>query len=139
MLTLKIISLAAVVSFMLAPLMPATTTYACEAQGSASFTLLPPWHKGLPCDGNGNLEPPEGQDGIRKMVLQIIINIVEALLYIAGYVSLGLIIWGGFKYMLYGDNPGGMEGAKKTIQNAVIGLLISIFAVVIINVISGAF
>jgi threonine/homoserine/homoserine lactone efflux protein len=64
------------------------------------------------------------------------LNIVQILLSVVGYVSLGYIIYGGFKYMTQGDNSSGTAGARKTIQNAVIGLVIAIMSVAIISFIS---
>lgn len=108
--------------------------------GPAAFTLLPPWYKGLDkgC-GQGIKSPKEYGKGLNGYIFKIALNIIEAMLYVTGYVSLGFIIWGGFKFMLYGDNSGGVASARKTIQNAVIGLVISIFSVAIVNVVSGAF
>lgn len=111
----------------------------CTA-GTNALTLLPPWFKGLQCDDTTNsVLPPKDNGGLQAMILKIVLNIVEALLYVVGYISLGMIIWGGFKYMKGGDNPGEVEAAKKTILNAIIGLLISMFAIVIVNLVTGAF
>lgn len=115
-----------------------TPAYAAGCQG-ASFTLLPPWYKGLEKGGCGEGLKSPSEVGLAKFIYKIILNVTEAMFYIVGYVSLGMIIWGGFKYMLFGDSSGGIEAAKKTIMNAIIGLIISIFAVIIVNVVSGAF
>jgi hypothetical protein len=114
-----------------------TPVAAQSCGGGAGFTLLPPWYKGLL---NGcKLKSPQQAGGIDVFIYKIILNLSEALFYIVGYVSLAMIIWGGFKYMTQGDSSGGIEAAKKTIMNAIIGLVISIFAVLIVNVVSGAF
>ncbi len=119
------------------PLVPTAQAATC---GPAAFTLLPPWYKGLDkgC-GQGIKSPKEYGRGLNGYIFKIALNIIEALLYVTGYVSLGFIIWGGFKFMLYGDNSSGVASARKTIQNAVIGLVLSIFSVAIVNVVSGAF
>lgn len=135
-LSLKIISLVIAVAAIISPLLPAPAASAASCTSSGvQLTLLPPWYKGLECDSSG---APRIKN-IRQDILQIVMNIIEALFYIIGYVSLGMIIWGGFKYMMFGDNSSGMEAAKKTIQNAIIGLVISIFAIVIVNVVGGIF
>lgn len=126
-------------SLMATPLL-STPVYAKEcAAGSSALTLLPPWYKGLECTDKNVVSPPKDQGGLQPMIFKIVLNIIEALLYIVGYITLGMIIWGGFKYMLGGDNPGKVEAAKKTIVNAIIGLIISIFSIIIINVVGGAF
>jgi hypothetical protein len=63
----------------------------------------------------------------------IALNLVQILLTAVGYVSLGFIIYGGFKYMINGDSSAGTVAARKTIQNAIIGLVISIASVAIIQ------
>jgi len=121
----------------LAP-MPVAAQQSCGAGG---FTLLPPWYKGLEksCSEGGVKSPKDYGKGLDGWIFKIALNLIEAGLYLTGYVSLGFIIWGGFKFMLYGDNSQGVASARKTIQNAVIGLVISIFAVAIVNVVAGAF
>lgn len=115
-----------------------TPVAAQSCGGGAQFTLLPPWYKGL-TDGRCKLKSPQQAGGLDTFIYKIILNLTEALFYIVGYVSLAMIIWGGFKYMTQGDSSSGIEAAKKTILNAIIGLIVSIFAVVIVNVVSGAF
>lgn len=121
----------------LTPMVPVASAATC---GPAAFTLLPPWYKGLEkgC-GQGIKSPKDYGKGLNGYIFKIALNIIEALLYVTGYVSLGFIIWGGFKFMLFGDNSSGVASARKTIQNAVIGLVLSIFSVAIVNVVSGAF
>ena len=65
-------------------------------------------------------------------------NIVKILLTVVAYVSLGFVIYGGFKFMVSGDSSAGITAARKIIQNALIGLVISIMSVAIIGVIAGA-
>lgn len=119
---------------------PLAYSPAVQAQGkdscqTSSILALPPWYKGL-CDGEGGIKSPG--DDVGAFVWTIALNIIEMLLYIIGYVSLGFVIWGGFKYIISGDDASGVAGAKKTILNALIGLVLSIASVGIVNVISGA-
>lgn len=86
---------------------------------------------------NGKTAQATGS-AIGTWVLIIVMNIVKTLLTIVGYVAVAFVIWGGFKYMTQGDNASGTAGARKTIQNAVIGLVISIMSVAIINFITSA-
>ena len=60
---------------------------------------------------------------------------VGTLIRLVGYLSVGFIIWGGFKYILAQGEPSGLVAAKKTIINAMIGLIIAILAYAIINTI----
>ena len=148
-LTLKIVSLAIFASVIATPLLvpparvaaqpsPSQTTVEPCAGAGIQLTLLPAWYKDLDCE-NGTVKMYGGENALQRFILQIAMNGVEILFYIVGYVSLAMIIWGGFKYIMNGDSSSGTEAAKKTIQNAVIGLVISIFAVVIVNVVTGVF
>ena len=102
----------------------------------ASIVAFPHWYDGI-CEG-GKIKSPNEVGGIGKFVTVIALNIVTILLMVVGYVSLAFIIWGGFKYMYSGDNASGTAAARKTILNAVIGLVLSIMSVAIVKVVAGA-
>lgn len=126
---------------------PVATTHAAACTDN-NF-LFPKWYDGL-CDAKGNIKSPAQMNSQAKdetdktaqklggWILVIAMNIVKILLMIVGYVALAGIIWGGFKYMTQGDNSSGTAAARKTIQNAVIGLIISIMSVALINFVTGA-
>ncbi len=110
----------------------------CAGQTS----IFPRWYDGL-CNGD-KIQSPANIDGrlagdktgIATFATKIAINIVTILLTVVGYVSLAFIIYGGFKYMISGDSASGTGAAKKTILNAIIGLVLSIMAVAIVRVIA---
>jgi len=130
---------------------PADTTYAakCASQGKSIF---PSWYDDLCKSGTDQIMSPNDMQagsnptdkaaetgskiGLWASVLAM--NIVKILLMVVGFVSLGFIIYGGFKYMTAGDSSAGTVAARKTIMNAVIGLVISIMAVAIVNLVVGA-
>ena len=62
---------------------------------------------------------------------------IEFLLQLVAYLAAGFIIFGGYKYLVSAGSADGMSKAKTTITNAVIGLVLSLMAVAIVNVISG--
>lgn len=103
---------------------------------NTGFLTFPAWYDGL-VDGSCNIESPSNK-GISLFVRTIALNIVEMILQLVGYISVGFIIYGGYKYMISAGSSDGISKAKKTIMNAIIGLLLSIFAVAIVNLISGA-
>ena len=125
---------------------PTVSAAACDA---GTVTFFPRWYDGL-CDSKGNIISPNemnkgGSDEasttgskLGAWITVIALNIVSMLLYAVGYVSLGFIIFGGFKYMTSGDNSSGTAAARKTILNAVIGLVLSIMSVAIVKFIAGA-
>lgn len=124
---------------------PGNTGGACNKN-----PLFPQWYDDLCTVENGSVKIKSPNDfkngktaeatgrGIGTWLLVIVMNVVKTLLTVVGYVALGFVIWGGFKYMTQGDNATGTAGARKTIQNAVIGLVISIMSVAIINFITSA-
>lgn len=110
--------------------------------GASGITFFPAWYKGL-CDDKGQIKSPNAMGGdtatqLSRWLTKIAINIVEMLLYVVGYISFGFIIYGGFKYMLSGDTASGTTAARKTITNAVIGLVLSIMSVSLVNLVTGA-
>lgn len=136
----KLLALVLLAATVITPLLPAPIAAAaddCAIPGQ--FTLLPPWYKGLKCDGSTISSPGSQPGGLRGFIIRIALNLIEALFFIVGYIALGMIIWGGFKFMLNGDNQGGQVSARKTILNACIGIVISVFAVVIVNLVGGSF
>lgn len=120
------------------------TTYAASC-GGANILGIPPWYEGLCDGGNKIMSPaalpqkiPNDRTGIATFASVVALNIVTILMFVVGYVSLAFIIWGGFKYIISGDNANGVSAAKKTIINAVIGLVLSIMSVGIVNLIANS-
>jgi hypothetical protein len=103
---------------------------------SDRLLTFPAWYRGL-LDGGCEIQNP-GTVGLSKFIWTIALNIVEVMLQLVGYISVGFIIAGGFKYMISTGDASRMTKAKNTILNAVIGLAISIASVGIVNVVAGA-
>jgi type IV secretory pathway VirB2 component (pilin) len=91
------------------------------------------------------------EDGLRKVedqfptssklagsrdVSDFIINVIEVLLTVAMAIAVLFIIIGGFQYMTSAGNEGRAESGKKTLINALIGLVLIILAYVIVSVIN---
>jgi hypothetical protein len=113
---------------------PSPTYAACEGR----ILTIPAWYNGLAEGANCDLVSPDKVGGISNYIWLIALNVVEIILQLVGYIAVGFIIFGGYKYMISAGSPDGMVKARKTITNAVVGLLISIFSVAIVNVIAGA-
>lgn len=126
---------------------PVATTHAAAC--SDKNFLVPKWYDDL-CGSDGttiaspanfkkqSTDATSTADNLGGWILVIAMNLVKTLLVVVGYVAIIGIIWGGFKFMTQGDNASGTAAARKTIQNAVIGLVISILSVAIINFVTGA-
>jgi hypothetical protein len=55
------------------------------------------------------------------------------MLFVAGIVASIFIVYGGFRYVLSQGNPDQTKVAKDAVLNAVIGLVITILAAVIVR------
>lgn len=137
-----IIVVTALAGAVLAPSL-AYPTPAYAACSSAAVLGVVPWYRGLQSeetDKQGNKYcavtiPKDG--GLSKFVTMIALNILQAAFTIAAYVAIFFIIKGGFTYMLSAGSSDGMANAKKTITNAIIGLVIVLLSTAIINTIAG--
>jgi hypothetical protein len=117
--------------------MSAQPTYAqttCGQAANNSFFGFPVWYRGL--------NPNEGDCTVQLTKLNdiwiIVLNIIDILLRAVAYIAAGFIIYGGFKYLTSAGSPDGAVAARKTIINAIIGLVISFASVAIVNLVSGA-
>jgi hypothetical protein len=117
-------------------LTPTATVYAQDPAPvcTDSFLTFPSWYRGL-TTADCEIESPTVK-GFEVFIWTIVLNVVEIILNLVGYVSVGFIIYGGYKYMISAGSPDGMVAARKTILNAVIGLVISIGSVAIVRTIA---
>lgn len=99
---------------------------------------FPAWYKGLTTSSCEIRSPSSVNGGISTFIWTIVLNIIEFLLQLVGYLAVAYIIVGGYRYMTSAGSPDGMSKAKTTILNAVIGLVISILSVAIVNLIANS-
>lgn len=105
----------------------------CESR----FLGIPPWYRGLTEGQDCSITGPSGDNAIGGYITKIVLNIIEAVIVIIGYIAAFFIIYGGFRFLTGGSDPGAVEKARKSILNAVIGLVIALGAVAIVNFIFG--
>jgi hypothetical protein len=125
-----------------------TNTYAA-APATASdcektFLGIHPWFRGLADVKGGQcvIVSPGAQLNGKTLTLagfiwRIALNIIDIGLAAVGYIAFFFILYGGFQFLTGGNNPSQIEKARKTILNAVVGLIISFGAIAIINLIFG--
>jgi len=111
-----------------------TAYAACEDGPILGITR---WYRGLLDDSCNIKAPGNGNDDLAIFITKIILNVVQAALAIAAYITVFFIIKGGFNYMTSAGSPDGMKSAKTTITNAVIGLVIVLLSAIIVNTIAG--
>lgn len=73
------------------------------------------------------------------MVNNLIKIAVEGLLVISALLALFFLIIGGIKWITSGGDKSGVEGARKTLTYAIIGLIVALLSFMIINFIGGVF
>ncbi|MFZ1301905.1 MAG: pilin [Candidatus Microsaccharimonas sp.] len=107
--------------------------------------VIPPWYRGLtqdnppacdmksPDDFNTNGE----KNGLSNYIWRIVLNVIEMALVVVSIIAVFFILYGGFLYLTSGGNSAQTEKARKSIFNAVIGLVISMGAIAITNLIFG--
>lgn len=129
---------------------------AIDAKCEKRILGIPTWFRGLSTiDAGGNCQvlspdelntntavdgagkPTEPSNGLSNFIWAVALNVIEIGLFLAGYVALGFILFGGFQFLTGGSNPSQIEKARKTILNAVIGLAISIASIAVVNLIFG--
>ncbi len=135
-LLVALLTAASLIGAILAPpaLLATPVSAACSDAGVLGIT---PWYRGLQKEVQGSCQiksPANGEVG--KFVTTIVLNVLQAGFTIAAYVAVFFIIKGGFLYIVSAGSSQGMEDGKKTITNAVIGLVIVLLAVAIINTIA---
>lgn len=69
----------------------------------------------------------------------ILVFAINIGLSIAGLVAVLFIIYGGFQYMTSAGNEERAETGRRTLVNAIIGLVVIILSYVIVSVINNAF
>ena len=70
-------------------------------------------------------------------VFTLLKNVINILLFVAGAISVIVIIVGGIKYVTSAGDSAGVNNAKNTILYAVIGLAIAVMAFAIVNFVIG--
>jgi hypothetical protein len=118
------------------------TTYA-DGGGCTEhpFLTFPAWYRGVENKSDPHcaiLSPSDPSiGGLSNFIWRIVLNVIEIVLQIIGFAATIMIIVGGFRFLTSAGNPSGVEAGKKTLTNAIIGLVIALAAIAIVNIIFG--
>ena len=88
------------------------------------------WNKIIP-----NCVTPEGVATL-SCLPALFVNIINALLGLAGAVALFMVIYSGIKLTTSGGEAKQIEGARHTLTYAILGLVIVLTSFIVINLIS---
>lgn len=102
------------------------------------FGIVPPWYRGL-TDSTKDcaIVSPDAVGGLSAFIWKIVLNGIQIALVLASMLAFFFILYGGFLFLTGGGNASQIEKGRKSIFNAVIGLVISIGAVAITNLAFG--
>ena len=102
---------------------------ACQKEGFLGF---PAWYKYL--DSGPQCAPVLG--GLNDIWL-IVLAIVEILLRLAAIAAIVFIVYAGIRYITARGNPEKLTSARIAIQDALIGLVITIVAIALVSFVGG--
>ena len=106
----------------------------CDKKGR--ILTLKPWYDGLTKDDCSIKYPGSDADSQANFIWKIVLNIVDDLLQLIGYTTVGYIMYGGFLMMTSNGAPDKAAHGRKTIMSAAIGLVIALASVALVNFIS---
>ena len=107
---------------------------ACSDKGK--ILTLKPWYSGLTNNDCSLKTPGADTNSQANYIWKIALNIVDDLLQLIGYTTVGYIIYGGFLMMTSNGAPDKAARGRKTIMSAAIGLVIALASVALVNFIS---
>lgn len=117
--------------------------FANACQPKNDFFGIPTWYKYL--EGVTVENKLTGIDACTPQVVGlqdvwlIAAAVLDILLRVAALLAVAYIIVGGVKYIMSQGQPEQTQSAKNTIMNAVIGLVITVTATVLVTFIAGRF
>jgi hypothetical protein cdiviTM7_00607 len=106
----------------------------CDKKGR--ILTLKPWYDGLTEDNCSIKDPGSDADSQANFIWKIVLNIVDDLLQLIGYTTVGYIMYGGFLMMTSNGAPDKAAHGRKTIMSAAIGLVIALASVALVNFMS---
>ena len=106
----------------------------CDKKGR--ILTLKPWYDGLTKGDCSIKDIGSDADSQANFIWKIVLNIVDDLLQLIGYTTVGYIIYGGFLMMTSNGAPDKAAHGRKTIMSAAIGLVIALASVALVNFIS---
>lgn len=119
----------------MAAITPAQSAHA-DAACEGRVLGIPPWYRGLTGPSpDCNIVSPDDAGGLSAFIWKIVLNVIEMAIVATAYVATFFILYGGFLYMTGGALPAQLEKARKTILNAVIGLVICLAAIALTNLV----
>lgn len=140
---IRLTSLTAIFMFSLTMLVPASTSAAVPANCGKGFLGFPHWYEYLEVDGTTCEITGPKADGsnrldVSKTATRVILAIIDILLRVGGLVAFAFVVFAGFQFVLSSGDTNKEVAARNTVINAAVGMMITIFAVVIVTFVGRA-
>ena len=113
---------------------------------NAYFLTFPAWYNGLAAEKDGTcvvVSPtdlktgPDDTQYLSRFIWVIVLNGLQILLQSVAYIAVGFIMYGGFVYLTSAGRSDKITRGREMIQNAIIGLIISLIAVTLVAYLGG--
>lgn len=118
-------------------LLPQTQNVASAACGQDSVLGIPTWHKYLDEKTVGGKCTPvirgENPEDSVNPILSIGLAVIEIAATVGGMVALVMVFWGSFNFVTSIGEGDKAASARKTVQNAAIGLIILLLSTRIVS------
>jgi ABC-type Fe3+ transport system permease subunit len=113
------------------------TKFAASCTGG-NFLFFPHWYKYL--DGVTDPTTHACSPALNSVsdIWLIVAAIIEILLRVAGIMAVVFVVYGGFQYVTSQAEPDALMKARRTIINALVGLILAIISATIVNFIAGS-
>ena len=96
------------------------------------------WYYYLECSDAKNVSPDNFKgDKLTTSVWKVVLTVLNDLFYLAGFLSVVLIIISGFNFITSGGDAGKAAQAKKMLVGTIVGLVIVLLAQIIVNTVLG--
>jgi hypothetical protein len=95
--------------------------------GSGVPAIIPTWYKYLEgtTTAQGCRINIDYQADPTGTIVAILLGVFDIMLFLAGILAVGFIIYGGFQYLISQGEPDKAKNARTTIVNALVGLAIT--------------
>lgn len=105
--------------------------------GAPVFLGFKPWYADLCTNDtrseNSEIVQPSNDEQTIQFIWTVVLNILFDAFLAVGYLSVGFIIYGGFLYIMAQGDPGKALKGQKTLTTAIIGMILTMSATVIVN------
>lgn len=104
-----------------------------ENKCGGDFLGFRPWYAGLCDESTGEIKAISDESELTKFVWTIVLNVSYDISLAAGFIAVAMVIFSGYKYIMSQGDPGKMMSAKQSLMSAIIGVIITMGATVIVN------